>query len=143
MKFHGKTATAIIPFPGNRIILIKRTTPPFVGYWALPGGRAEPGETQEQTVVREVKEETGLDVQVVRKVGDYREKGTQGGYEYDYYPTCFLVKRVAGELRRQESEIAEIRLFDLDKLPEVLAFEHTQMFKDYLAQEAKKPTVVS
>ena len=91
MKFQGKTATAIILYPENQIVLIKRTTPPFIGYWALPGGRAEPGENQEQTVVREVKEETGLDAKVVRKVDDYHEKGVQGGYEYDYLPACFIV----------------------------------------------------
>jgi 8-oxo-dGTP diphosphatase len=142
MKFQGKTATAIILYPKNRIVLIKRTTPPFIGYWALPGGRAEPGENQEQTVVREVKEETGLDVKVVRKVGDYHEKGVQGGYEYDYLPACFIVKRVGGELRRQKSELAEIKLFRIDVLPEVLAFEHMQMVKDYVAQEAKSPSNV-
>ena len=141
MKFQGKTATAIIPYPHNKILLIKRTTPPFIGYWALPGGRAEPGEVQEETVVREVKEETGLEVEVIRKVGDYHEKGTQGGYEYNYYPACFLVKQVAGDLRRQESEIAQIELFSLDSLPEVLAFEHMQMVKDYVAQEKNQNAV--
>ena len=132
MKFQGRTATAIIPNQNNQILLIKRTTPPFIGYWALPGGRTEPGETVEQTVVREVKEETGLDVVIVRKVGEYHEKGIQGGQEYDYYPACFLVKPVGGELRRQEREIAEIRYFGLDAVPEVLAFEHSQMVKEYL-----------
>ena len=62
MKFAGRTATAIITFPPDKILLIKRATVPFKGYWALPGGRVDPGETVEQTIVREVKEETGLDV---------------------------------------------------------------------------------
>ncbi len=133
MKFSGKTATAIIIYSPKKILLIKRSTPPFVGYWALPGGRAEPGEALEQTVIREVKEETGLTVEIVRKIGEYHEQGVQAGYEYDYYPTCFLVQRTAGDLSRQESEIAEIRLFSLDALPEVLAFEHGKMVNDYLA----------
>jgi ADP-ribose pyrophosphatase YjhB (NUDIX family) len=141
MRFQGKTATAIILFPENKIVLIKRNTPPFIGYWALPGGRAEPGEVQEETVVREVKEETGLKVKVIRRVGDYHEKGTQGGYEYDYYPACFVVKRVGGALSRQESEIAEIDLFNLSKLPEVLAFEHMQMIKDYMGQEKNQNAI--
>jgi 8-oxo-dGTP diphosphatase len=140
MRFQGKTATAIILYPKNRIVLIKRKTPPFIGYWALPGGRAEPRENQEQTVIREVKEETGLDVQIVRKIGDYHEKGVQGGYEYDYLPACFLTKRVGGDLRRQETEIAEIKLFELDKLPDILAFEHMSMILDYVAQETMNPT---
>jgi 8-oxo-dGTP diphosphatase len=132
MKYSGKTATAIITYPENKILLIKRSTPPFVGYWALPGGRAEPGEAAEQTIVREVKEETGLDIAVISKIGEYRENGVQAGLEYDYAPTCFLAKPVGGEIKKQESEIMEIKLFSLDDLPEVLAFEHAQMVKDYV-----------
>jgi 8-oxo-dGTP diphosphatase len=131
-KYTGKTSTAIIPFPSNRILLVKRDTVPFKGYWALPGGRVDSGETVEQTIVREVKEETGLDVTVIRKIGEYVEKGVKDNVEYEYYPTCFLVKTVGGEIRRQESEIREIQLFSLKELPWSLAFEHGKMIKDYL-----------
>ena len=133
MKFAGRTATAIILFSPDKILLIKRSTPPFVGYWALPGGRVDPGETVEQTIVREVKEETGLDIKIVRKVGEYHEQGVQAGFVYDYYPACFLVEAVGGEIRRQESEIQEIKLFSLSGVPKSLAFEHTQMINDYIA----------
>jgi len=92
----------------------------------------------EQTVVREVKEETGLDVKIVGKVGEYREKGIQAGLEYDYFPACFLVDLVGGEIWKQESEIAEIKLFSLDDLSEVLAFEHDQMVKDFLARRVMR-----
>ena len=131
-KYTGKTSTAIIPFPPDQILLVKRDTVPFKDYWALPGGRMDPEETIEQTVMREVKEETGLDVTVVRKVGEYREQGIKDEVEYDYYPTCFVVKRVGGEIKKQDSEIQEIHLFSIKQLPKPLAFEHDQMIKDYL-----------
>ena len=131
-KFTGKTSTAIIPFPSDQILLVKRDTVPFKGYWALPGGRMEPGETVEQTVVREVKEETGLDVAIVDKIGEYVEKGVKDDVDYEYYPTCFVVKPVGGEIKRQESEIQEIQVFSLKALPYPLAFEHDKMIKDYL-----------
>ena len=134
MKFQGRTTTAITPYPENRILLIKRSTPLFISYWALPGGRVDPGETVEQTIVREVKEETGLDVELTHKVGEYHEKGFQGGYEYDYHPACFVVKPVGDDIRRQETEIQEIQLFKLIEIPEALAFEHNRMIKDYIAQ---------
>ncbi len=136
-KYTGKTSTAIIPFPGNRILLIKRGTVPFKGYWALPGGRVDPGETVEQTIVREVKEETGLDVAIVDKIGEYVEKGVKDGVEYEYYPTCFLVEVVGGEMKKQDSEIQEIKLFNLREPLEKLAFEHELMIKDYLQRQNK------
>jgi 8-oxo-dGTP diphosphatase len=132
MKFAGRTATAVIPFPADKILLVKRRTVPFRGYWALPGGRVDPREAVEQTIVREVKEETGLDVTVVRKIGEYHEQGVQDGAEYDYYPACFLVKVVGGEIKKQESEIEEVKLFSLNAVPAALAFEHAQMIKDYI-----------
>ena len=132
MKYAGRTTTAIIPFPSDKILLIKRRTAPFVGYWALPGGRVDPGETVEQAIVREVKEETGLDIAVVRKIGEYHEQGVQGGAEYDYYPACFLVNVVGGKIRKQESEIEEAKLFSLDEVPAELAFEHGQMIKEFV-----------
>ena len=131
-KYTGKTSTAIIPFPEGKILLIKRDTVPFKGYWALPGGRMDPGESIEQTIVREVKEETGLDVVIAWKVGEYVEKGIKDEVDYEYYPTCFVVKPVGGEIKRQKSEIQDIKLFRLGKLPSPLAFEHVQMIKDYL-----------
>jgi 8-oxo-dGTP diphosphatase len=140
MKFQGRTATAIMIYPKNKILLIKRSTTPFVGYWALPGGRSEPGEPVEQTVVREVKEETGIEVRVVRKVGEYHEQGTESGQEYDYHAACFWVEPLRGEIKRQESEIAEIKLFSIAALPAVMAFVHAVMIKDYLSQEHAEKT---
>jgi 8-oxo-dGTP diphosphatase len=132
VKFGGRTVAAIIEFPDNRILLVKRGTVVFKGYWALPGGRVDPGETVEQTVVREIKEETGLEVEIAMKIGEYHERGVQDGIEYDYYPACFLVKPIGGKLKRDEEEIEQIELFDFHEIPERLAFAHSDMIKDYL-----------
>jgi 8-oxo-dGTP pyrophosphatase MutT (NUDIX family) len=121
MKFVGRTATAVVEFPDGRILLIKRQTVPFRGYWALPGGRVEARETVEQAVVREVKEETGLDVEIVEKIGEYRERGFKDEVEYDYSPACFLVKPV--------EEIKLVFPKEIGKL----AFEHARMICDYTA----------
>ncbi|MFH0748429.1 MAG: uracil-DNA glycosylase family protein [Candidatus Bathyarchaeota archaeon] len=131
MKFSGRTVTAIIKYPPDKILVIKRGTVVFKGYWALPGGRVEPGETVEHAVLREVKEETGLDVEIARKIGEYHESGVSDGIEYDYFPTCFVVKPVGGFLKRQVEEIEEIQLFSLEDLPQNMAFEHPRMIADY------------
>jgi ADP-ribose pyrophosphatase YjhB (NUDIX family) len=56
----------------GRLLLIRRANEPGRGLWSLPGGRVEPGETDEQAVVREVAEETGLTVTVGRLAGRVR-----------------------------------------------------------------------
>jgi 8-oxo-dGTP diphosphatase len=132
-RYTGKTATAIIPFPTDKILLIKRNTHPFIGYWALPGGRMDPGENIDQTVVREVKEETGLETEILSVIGEYIEKGVKDDIDYEYYPTCFVVKPIGGELKKQDSEIKEMQLFRLEELPNPLAFEHEKMIKDYIS----------
>lgn len=137
-KYRGKTSTAIIPFADNKILLIKRDTVPFKGYWALPGGRMDLGETIEQTIVREVKEETGLDVAIIWKVGEYVEKGFKDDVDYEYYPTCFVAKPIGGEIKKQESEIQDIKLFSIGELPNPLAFEHDQMVADYVRMSKGK-----
>ncbi|MDH5437911.1 MAG: NUDIX hydrolase [Candidatus Bathyarchaeota archaeon] len=138
MKFSGRTVTAIIEFPSNKILLVKRATVVFKGYWALPGGKVDAGETVEQAVVREVREETGLQVKIVRKIGEYHESGVQDGIEYDYYPACFLVKPMGGNIKRQKKEIEEIRLVGIKDDPKKLAFEHSTMIRDYILSREEK-----
>ena len=62
----------------GRLLLVKRANPPAQGKWSLPGGRLESGETSEDGVVREVREETGLDVKVVREVGTIQRDAPSG-----------------------------------------------------------------
>jgi len=60
---------AIITDPAGRLLLIKRGHEPEAGRWSLPGGRIEPGESDQQALVREVREETGLTVTPGRLIG--------------------------------------------------------------------------
>ena len=60
---------AIITDPAGRLLLIKRGHDPEAGRWSLPGGRIEPGESDQQALVREVREETGLTVTPGRLIG--------------------------------------------------------------------------
>ncbi|WP_410605421.1 NUDIX hydrolase [Amycolatopsis sp. lyj-90] len=56
----------------GRILLIRRANEPGRGLWSVPGGRVEPGETDEEAVIREMREETGLDVMPGTYVGNAR-----------------------------------------------------------------------
>jgi 8-oxo-dGTP diphosphatase len=69
---------AIITDAAGRLLLIKRGHEPGKGLWSIPGGRVEPGETDEQAVIREVREETGLVVQPGRLIGAVRRPAPAG-----------------------------------------------------------------
>lgn len=70
---------AIITDQAGRLLLIRRGHEPEAGRWSLPGGRIEPGETDQQAVVREVREETGLAVSCGPLAGEVRRPRRDGG----------------------------------------------------------------
>ena len=69
---------AIIKDGAGRLLLIQRGHEPETGRWSLPGGRIEPGESDEQAVVRETREETGLRVTCGALVGSVERPGLGG-----------------------------------------------------------------
>jgi 8-oxo-dGTP diphosphatase len=60
---------AVVFNDAGRLLLVRRANEPGRGRWSVPGGRVEAGETDHQAVIREVAEETGLAVEVTRRVG--------------------------------------------------------------------------
>ncbi|MDR7302864.1 NUDIX hydrolase [Haloactinomyces albus] len=77
---------AVVHDSRGRLLLILRDNAPGRGKWSLPGGRVEPGETDQAAVRREVREETGLSVTVGSLAGRLRWSGSQGSYEIlDYH----------------------------------------------------------
>ncbi|HQE72151.1 MAG TPA: NUDIX hydrolase, partial [Methanothrix soehngenii] len=65
-------ADAVILFQDG-IVLIRRNNPPYQGCYALPGGFVEIGETVEEAAIREAREETGLDINLLGLVGVYSD----------------------------------------------------------------------
>jgi mutator protein MutT len=111
-------AAAVILQQNRRILLVKRKFEPRAGEWSLPAGFIEWGEGPEQTAIREVQEETGLNVAVRSLYGVYR------GQDYPDYEILLVVYRgeiLGGELRPGDDAI-EARWFDLAHLPENIAF---------------------
>lgn len=62
-------AGAVVQDDDGRLLVVRRGREPAAGRWTLPGGRVEPGERAADTVVRELREETGLDVEVTGFIG--------------------------------------------------------------------------
>lgn len=69
---------AVVHDAAGRLLLVRRANPPAVGTWSLPGGRVEPGEDDDAAVRREVREETGLVVDVGGLVGRVQRTGPAG-----------------------------------------------------------------
>jgi 8-oxo-dGTP diphosphatase len=85
----------------GKVVLIRRRYEPLAGQWSLPGGVVEIGETLESSVAREMREETGLTVDVgpVIEVFDRISRDTEGRVRYHYVLVDYLCWPVSGELR--------------------------------------------
>ena len=70
---------AVIKDGRGRLLLIKRGHAPGAGLWSLPGGRIEPGETDAEALVREMREETGLAIEAGQLIGTVRRPAQDGG----------------------------------------------------------------
>ena len=111
--------------PDGGIVLVRRKHPP--PGWALPGGFIEAGESAATAARRELREETGLDVQLVEQYHVYSDPGRD-----PRGPTLSVVfiGRASGTPVGAD-DAAEARVFPLDELPAPLAFDHALILADY------------
>ena len=117
----------------DTILLVRRGQEPFQGCWALPGGFVEYGEEVEKTVVRELREETGLSAEVKRLVGVYSAPGRDPRGQV--VTMVFELQRTGGKLASGD-DAAEVGHFPLDRLPD-LAFDHSRIIGEYLRCKQK------
>jgi ADP-ribose pyrophosphatase YjhB (NUDIX family) len=113
------SVTAVIEDDAGRILLIHKTDNDL---WALPGGGHDVGESIRDTVVREVKEETGFDVDVTGIVGTYTNPNHVMAYDdgevRQQFSICFSARLVGGE-RRTSSESKEVAWVEPDRIAEL------------------------
>jgi len=85
---------------GGRVLLVKRRFEPLAGQWSLPGGAVDVGETLEACVIREMREETGLDVMPgpVIEVFDRITHDADGRVQYHYVLVDYVCRPVGGRL---------------------------------------------
>lgn len=112
----------------GRLVAIRRRYYPFQGLYCLPGGIVEYGERVEDAVVREVKEETGLETRVHRLVGVYSDLGRDP--RGHVISLAFELEVLGGELV-SGSDASVVALLDLEDLPE-MGFDHRHIVEDFL-----------
>jgi 8-oxo-dGTP diphosphatase len=114
----------------DTILLIRRGKDPFKGFWALPGGFVEYGETTEQAVVREVHEETNLNCSIVRLIGVYSDPGRDPrGHTISI---AYELSLISGDVIAGD-DAAHASWFPISNLPDNIAFDHRKIILDALA----------
>lgn len=123
-----KSCGCIILNDKNEILLVLQTA----GHWGLPKGHVEEGETEEQTAIREVKEETNVDVIV----------NTNLRYSMVYSPkedvekevVYFIAKNTSNDCKPQLEEVQEMKWLDIDNAIDTITYENS---KDLLRKVKK------
>ena len=91
--------------------------------WTLPKGTPEPGESREQTAVREVEEETGLKVRIHSAFDSIEYTFVQSGTRINKTVHYFLMDPIGGDLARHDHEFDEVRWIPFDSAATMLTFE--------------------
>jgi len=117
---------AIIDAGAGMIVLIERKNDPEG--WALPGGFVDTGESLEEAVIREIKEETNLDVELIRQFHSYSSPSRDArGHTVS---TVFLA-RTHSKAAKAGDDAKNIGLYHQMNLPEKIAFDHREILEDY------------
>lgn len=91
-------------------------------HWKFPKGNIDKGESSKDAAIREVKEETNLDCEILEKIGDSKYVYIMNGERIFKVVIYFLMKYIGGEIKPQEGEIEEVGWFEPDEVLKILSF---------------------
>jgi len=126
-------AAIVTPEDGDtvEVLLTRRRIEPFKSQWCLPGGHIDPYEPAKEAIVREVKEETGLDFKA--RFFSYFDEIIP---ERDIHAVVLVFAgHASGEISIQEDEVTDIRWFCIEETRSLdLAFTHNEILNTYAAR---------
>ncbi|WP_338603789.1 NUDIX hydrolase [Sulfolobus tengchongensis] len=124
-------AVGCLVISDNKVLLVKRKNPPNTGLWAIPGGKVEYGETLEEALKREMKEETGLEVTIGNLVSIVQVV-SEG---FHYVILDFECKPIGGELRAS-TDALQVEYVPFDKIKDIQTTKTTyEMLEKYFKGE--------
>jgi ADP-ribose pyrophosphatase YjhB (NUDIX family) len=121
------TVDIIIELKGG-VVLIKRKNLPEG--WALPGGFVDYGETLEYAAAREAKEETGLDIELIRQFHTYSDPRRDP--RHHTITTVYVAKAQGTAIAGDDAK--EAGVFQKEALPDKIAFDHKEILNDYFSR---------
>lgn len=119
------TLIELVDQPGRPFVLIERANPPYG--WAVPGGFVDVGETLEQAAIREAREETTLDVNLIVLLGLYSNPKRD---PRNHTVTAVYIAEATG-MPQAADDAKHCGIFTFDNLPGELAFDHALVLSDY------------
>jgi 8-oxo-dGTP pyrophosphatase MutT (NUDIX family) len=147
LRKHVGSAPLILP--GSVVIIVNNQEEILLqhrrdGGWGLPGGLMELGESFEETAIREVKEETGLDIDGLTQLhvysgADYYLKVPNGDELY-CVTAVYTATTVQGDILIDEDESYEFRYFSAERLPDGILKSAERYINDYLQQKRTERT---
>lgn len=128
-KSDGRPSVGVgaVVFRGSEVLLIKRGRPPFLGKWSIPGGGLEFGERLEDCARREVREETGVEVEIGRLIGVFEAlPGDQGAaFASHVVLVDYLADWRSGEPMAGD-DAADARFFPIEEALELVSWDETR-----------------
>ena len=120
-----KVAVAVVATDDGKILMVKRDIDPMMGRWSLPAGYVDRGEVVEEAALREVREETGVEVRLDSLLGVYSSQGA---------PVILIVyaATVTAGVASPGDEAQDVAYFPTDRLPEMPFPHDDQIIEDWL-----------
>ncbi|MEM7309757.1 MAG: NUDIX domain-containing protein [Planctomycetota bacterium] len=129
-------AAGVVVNPGGEVLLVRRAIEPWRGYWALPAGYQELDEPPEEALRREVREEAGIDVEVLGLLDllfvdkDPRKPANVA---------VFLCRADATHVQPMSSDVSDAAWFGLDRLPPHIGFDNYERILQRLSDPSRYP----
>ena len=106
-------AACVIKDDKGRYLLVQEAQPKVYGLWNLAAGHVDKNESIENAAIREAKEETGLDVSLIKKIGIWHDKVEEP------IRHAFTVKVLGGKITPQPGEILDVKWFSFDQIKQM------------------------
>lgn len=127
MKYE-KSCGAVI-FDNDKVLILKQVQ----GHWGFPKGHVENNETEIETAIREIKEETNLDVEINEKFRYVETYSPKENVTKDV--VFFVAKKIGGDVKPQEEEVSEIKWVSPKEALELVSYESSKIVMEKIIND--------